>query len=200
MDTFFTLVFFAGIRLSCVSSPRTVPMMRCFGGSLNNLLNKQSISGDLRCHDAHLMSLRYNTVTYISLISNLSNNVVVHNVNRLDQKISNLWIRFSWISFKVASVIYKCITRCIVKLVGLQFKNPYKMLPTMHIFGNIDTLEIPSILIDTDAYINKFTLLCWSSVAERERWLRPSSNTYLRRKLYNLFVRVMICCLTWSRP
>ena len=35
-----------------------------------------------------------------------------------------------------------------------KFTNPYKMLPTMHIFENIDTLEILSILIDTDAYIN----------------------------------------------
>ena len=36
----------------------------------------------------------------------------------------------------------------------------------MHIFGNIDTLEIPSILIDTDAYINNSLSL---SVAERGR-------------------------------
>ena len=27
------------------------------------------------------------------------------------------------------------------------------MLPTMHIFGNIDKLEIPSTLVDTDACI-----------------------------------------------
>ena len=36
----------------------------------------------------------------------------------------------------------------------------------MHIFGNIDTLEIPSILIDTDAYINNSLPLF---VAERGR-------------------------------
>ena len=36
----------------------------------------------------------------------------------------------------------------------------------MHMFGNIDTLEIPSILIDTDAYINNSFSLC---VAERGR-------------------------------
>ena len=66
-------------------------------------------------------------------------------------------------------MIYKCITRCIVKLVGLQFKNPYKMLPTMHIFGNIDTLEIPSTLIDTDAYINNSLPLCADQVLQRER-------------------------------
>ena len=36
----------------------------------------------------------------------------------------------------------------------------------MHILGNIDTLEIPSVLIDTDAYINNSLPL---SVAERGR-------------------------------
>ena len=36
----------------------------------------------------------------------------------------------------------------------------------MHIFGNIDTLEIPSILIDTDVYVNNSLPL---SVAERGR-------------------------------
>ena len=40
---FYISVSFVGIRLSYVSSPQTVPMMRCFGVSLNNLLNKQSI-------------------------------------------------------------------------------------------------------------------------------------------------------------
>ena len=38
------------------------------------------------------------------------------------------------------------------------------MLPIMHIFENIDALEIPSVLIDTDAYINNSLPLC---VAER---------------------------------
>ena len=40
---FYITVSFVGICLSYVSSPKTVPMMRCFGVSLNNLLNKQSI-------------------------------------------------------------------------------------------------------------------------------------------------------------
>ena len=64
--------------------------------------------------------------------------------------------------------MYKCITRCIVKLAGLQLKNPYKMLPTMHIFGNIDTLESPSTLIDTDAYINNSLPLCADKALQRE--------------------------------
>ena len=42
------------------------------------------------------------------------------------------------------------------------------MLPTMHIFGNIDTLEIPSILIDTDAYINNSLPLCADQVLQRD--------------------------------
>ena len=41
------------------------------------------------------------------------------------------------------------------------------MLPTMHI-GNIDTLEIPSILIDTDAYVNNRLPLCADKVLNRE--------------------------------
>ena len=61
------------------------------------------------------------------------------------------------------------MTRCVVKLVGIQFKDPYKMLPTMYIFGNIDTLEIPSTLIDTDAYINNSLPLCDGNVLQRER-------------------------------
>ena len=36
----------------------------------------------------------------------------------------------------------------------------------MHIFENTETLEIPSILIDTDAYMNNNLPLC---VAERRR-------------------------------
>ena len=43
------------------------------------------------------------------------------------------------------------------------------MLPTMHIFGNIDTLEIPSTLIDTDAYIKNSLPLCADKVLQRER-------------------------------
>ena len=42
------------------------------------------------------------------------------------------------------------------------------MLPTMYIFGNIDTLDIPSTLIDTDAYINKNLPLCADKVLQRE--------------------------------
>ena len=42
------------------------------------------------------------------------------------------------------------------------------MLPTMHI-GNIDTLEIPSILIDTDAYVNNSLALRADKVLHRER-------------------------------
>ena len=42
---------------------------------------------------------------------------------------------------------------------GLQFKNPYKMLPTMHI-GNIDTLKFPPAINDTDAYVNNSLPLC----------------------------------------
>ena len=42
------------------------------------------------------------------------------------------------------------------------------MLPTMHIFGNIDTLEIPSTLIDTDAYINNSLPLCADKVLQRK--------------------------------
>ena len=38
----------------------------------------------------------------------------------------------------------------------------------MHI-GNIDTLEIPSKLIDTDAYMNNNLLLCADKVLHRER-------------------------------
>ena len=38
----------------------------------------------------------------------------------------------------------------------------------MHIFGNIDTLEIPSTLIDTDAYINNSWPLCADKVLQRE--------------------------------
>ena len=41
--TFLIAVSSVGIRLSYVSSPQTVPMMRCFDVSMNNLLNKQSI-------------------------------------------------------------------------------------------------------------------------------------------------------------
>ena len=43
------------------------------------------------------------------------------------------------------------------------------MLPTMHIFGNIDTLEIPPILIDTNAYINNSLPLCADQVLQRGR-------------------------------
>ena len=53
-----------------------------------------------------------------------------------------------------------------VKLVELQSKNPYKMLPKMHI-RNIDTLVIPSTLIDTDTYMNNSLPLCADSVAQR---------------------------------
>ena len=53
---------------------------------------------------------------------------------------------------------------------GFQFINPYKMLPTMHIFRKIDTLEIPSTLIDTDAYINNSLPLCADKVLQREHW------------------------------
>ena len=42
------------------------------------------------------------------------------------------------------------------------------MLPTMHI-GNIDTLEIPSTLIETDAYMNKSFLSCADKVLHRDR-------------------------------
>ena len=38
----------------------------------------------------------------------------------------------------------------------------------MHIFGNIDTLEIPSILIDTDAYINNNLPLYADQVLQRD--------------------------------
>ena len=41
--TFLIAVSFVGIRLLYVSSPLTVPMMRRFDVSMNNLLNKQSI-------------------------------------------------------------------------------------------------------------------------------------------------------------
>ena len=59
--------------------------------------------------------------------------------------------------------MYKCITRCIAKLAGLRFENPYKMLHTLHI-GNIDTLEISSTLIETDTYMNNSLLLCADKV------------------------------------
>ena len=42
------------------------------------------------------------------------------------------------------------------------------MLSTMHI-GNIDTLEIPSTFIDTDAYVNNSLPLCADKVLRRER-------------------------------
>ena len=42
------------------------------------------------------------------------------------------------------------------------------MLPTMHIFGNIDTLEIPSISMDNDAYINNSLPLCADQVLQRD--------------------------------
>ena len=42
------------------------------------------------------------------------------------------------------------------------------MLPTMHIFGNIDTLESPSTLIDTDAYINNSLPSCADKALQRE--------------------------------
>ena len=42
------------------------------------------------------------------------------------------------------------------------------MVPTMHILRNIDTLEIPSTLIDTDAYINNSLPLCADKVLQRE--------------------------------
>ena len=145
---------------------------RCFGVSLNNLLKNSLLPGDLRCPDAHLTSLWYNAVTYISLISNhFKWCCCPQNESFGPENISNLWIRFSWKSFYEASVIYKCITRCIVKLVRLQFKNPYKMLPTMYIFGNTDTLEIPSTIIDTDAYTNNSLPLCADKVLQRERAL-----------------------------
>ena len=54
------------------------------------------------------------------------------------------------------------------KLVGLQFKNPYKMLPTMHIW-NINTLETLSTLIDTVAYVNNSLPLYADTVLHRER-------------------------------
>ena len=56
------------------------------------------------------------------------------------------------------------------RMVGLQFKNPYKMLPTMHI-ENIDTLEIPSTLIVTDAYayVNNSLPIYSDKVVHRER-------------------------------
>ena len=38
----------------------------------------------------------------------------------------------------------------------------------MHI-GNIETLEIPSTLIDTDVYMNNSLLLCADRVLHRER-------------------------------
>ena len=38
----------------------------------------------------------------------------------------------------------------------------------MHIFGNIVTLEIPSILIDTDAYINNSLPLYADQVLQRD--------------------------------
>ena len=41
------------------------------------------------------------------------------------------------------------------------------MLPTVHIFGNIDTLEIPSTLIDTDAYVTNSLLFCADKVLQR---------------------------------
>ena len=43
------------------------------------------------------------------------------------------------------------------------------MLPKMYIFGNIDTLEIASTLIDTDAYINNSLPWCADKVLQRER-------------------------------
>ena len=42
------------------------------------------------------------------------------------------------------------------------------MLPTTHI-GNIDILEIPSPLIDTDAYVNNSLPLCADKVVHKER-------------------------------
>ena len=54
---------------------------------------------------------------------------------------------------------------------GASVKNPCIMLPTMHIFGNIDTLEIPSKLIHIDAYINNSLPLCADNVLPRERAL-----------------------------
>ena len=51
---------------------------------------------------------------------------------------------------------------------GLQFKSPDKISPTMHM-RNIDTLEIPSTLIDTDAYMNNSLLLCVDKVLHKER-------------------------------
>ena len=42
------------------------------------------------------------------------------------------------------------------------------MLPTMNV-GNIDTLEIPSTLIDTNAYVNNSLPLCADKVLHRER-------------------------------
>ena len=38
----------------------------------------------------------------------------------------------------------------------------------MRIFGNNDTFEISSVLIDTDAYINNSLLLCADQVLQRE--------------------------------
>ena len=82
-----------------------VPLRRCqWCGALvlawticwtNSLL-----SSDLRCHDAHFTSLWYNTVKYISLISKPFKYCwCPHRESFWPENTSNLWIRFSWISF-----------------------------------------------------------------------------------------------------
>ena len=53
------------------------------------------------------------------------------------------------------------------------------MLPTMHIFGNIDTFEIPSILIDTDAYTNNSLPLCADLVLQRESFNKNPHLTHI---------------------
>ena len=56
-----------------------------------------------------------------------------------------------------------------LKMVGLHFKNPSKMLLTMHT-GNMDALEILSTLTETDIFLNNSLLVCVVKVLQRGRW------------------------------
>ena len=52
--------------------------------------------------------------------------------------------------------------------------------------GNIDTLESPFPLIETDTFMNNSLLVCVDKVLHSKRWLIRSSNTNHRRNLCNL--------------
>ena len=80
--TFPIAVSVVGIRLSYVSFHQTVPMMRCFDVSMNNLLNKQYCPVIWNVMTL-IWRLCDTTLLHVFHWSEIrSNNIAVHQVNR----------------------------------------------------------------------------------------------------------------------